>query len=480
MIFGLSLITWLKRDIINILDEKTGYISSTELTQLIGYASHSTIKKACKELQDDIRKTYSIDQVELYINKHHGMKLIRHTMNMQLLMEQIISTELVYDILQAILYNRRFSTIVFCQTYHISESQLRRKIKELNSYLNAFNLHITVSNEIKITGEEYTIRTFHFIFLFLCHKQFSKIFWITNKEMYLNTSKKIANYLGLEIWNNQLEILSISLFVNQNAIDKNKLINSYKDPVTIDCIDVPERPDFMSNWPAADWKFMLVSLYSADFFNFNFKVDLRKLQKIQPPNNTLRWIELFEIHFIKLDETQKTFIYEKFLKQVISTSIFELDEILISFFHSIDIKALQKLYPLYIQKFEIFWEEFSANNNKFVTDHFKIESLLTCIYIAPFNLFFQKIKIFIFSDLTYLYTNYIKERIHTYFLNHYEIIFTNIFHDADIIIGTIDFLSGTLKKDQEFIMISVIISINDLRKIDNTIKKFLKNKLYLQ
>jgi hypothetical protein len=154
--YGISSTAWLKQNILFALEEEIQFISSRELTQIVGDYSQSTIKKICRELQEEIEQTYPTDVSTLIIDQRNGIKLTRQAcINYQKLLATIFSDELGYELLQQLLLKRSISTLTFCNSHYISESQLRRKIKEINSSLKKHNIHVTLSNEITISGEEY-------------------------------------------------------------------------------------------------------------------------------------------------------------------------------------------------------------------------------------------------------------------------------------------------------------------------------------
>ena len=165
MMYGISSTAWLKQNILFALEEETHFISSRELTRIIGNYSQSTIKKICRELQEELEKTYPADLATLIIDQRNGIKLLRKPfINYQKLLSSIFSAELGYELLQQLLLKRTISTLAFCNSHYISESQLRRKIKDINASLKKHKIYISLSTDITIVGEEYRLRSFFFVF----------------------------------------------------------------------------------------------------------------------------------------------------------------------------------------------------------------------------------------------------------------------------------------------------------------------------
>lgn len=223
---GFNKITYLKLEIINLLEKQTNYISSLNLTEELQLSSQSTIKKICQELQFDIQNLYEPDQFEMIINQRHGIKFIRqeHIGNLKLI-EFIISNDLAYEIIQELCLKRTVNTTQFCLEKHVSLSQLRRKIKTINQSFNQINLHISIATNMKITGEKFQIRTLFFGILFFVHRKITNMNWISNTFEYRKQTQKIFDYLELNINNAYLEIIAIAYFINSNSIINNYNLN---------------------------------------------------------------------------------------------------------------------------------------------------------------------------------------------------------------------------------------------------------------
>ncbi|WP_066648715.1 helix-turn-helix domain-containing protein [Christensenella timonensis] len=475
--FGISNMILLKNNILDILEHTDGYLSTTELTRQIGSASLATVKKACTRLKATIDSVYTQKEVTLDVNRHYGIRLSRHTVTVQDIMQHIFSTDLAYQILWTVLLERECSTTDFCNLHYISESQLRRKVRTINSFLANYDLKISLYSKIKINGKERKIRAFHFIFLLFFHRQLSKIPYLKNDSSYLAKAEKVARYLMLGTGNNQTGILGLWIFVIQNAIEKNKtLVLSTLEENILKNVEIKDIPDCLSGWSYLDWIYLVFSVYSSDFYKLDLSVHMNNVHQTIRPGNTLIWIELFEKYFTKLDKRQIQFIYEKFFKFFISETLFVPDEAIISVFRGVDFGTLQNQYPKYLDIYESFWKEYCSRADKFTSEFFKIDSLMTCIYLAPFCHYFPEINVFIVSDMTAMYTKYIEEYIKTHFSNRYMLHFIDSIDKADVIIGTIDLSDHDWNKTPLFVKINLRISLHDLANIEKAIKAHLSNK----
>lgn len=476
MMYGISSTAWLKQNILFALEEEIQFISSRELTQIVGDYSQSTIKKICRELQEEIEQTYPTDVSTLIIDQRNGIKLTRQpSINYQKLLATIFSSELGYELLQQLLLKRSISTVAFCNSHYISESQLRRKIKEINSSLKKHKLRITLSNEITISGEEYKLRSFFFVFLFTIHRQFSFISWIENKAAINQLSEQIVADLSLESNSQTIEILSIWVFIINSAV-------KYGWPLTYDDSEkqilesfvLPKRPPLLTDWKNEDWQLLVIAIYSSDIIDFHLQVNLSSLEKVLPLQDADVWIELFEEKFLPLTDIQKEFIYKKFVKQLLANHFFEPDENSLNNFTTHYSDELKTLYPILFDKYDSLWQAFIQKTSESTYEYFRIESLLLCFYLVPKKIFFPRIKIFIRSDLTFLYTKHIEFRVSTRFCDQYFIEFTTDIHQADIILSTtslneLDDYVTNFKNLVPIILINSKISENDFSKIEEAL-----------
>lgn len=181
--FGISKATWLKKDLIELLDKQDDFVSSQFLASKLTYASVETIKKMCRELKAEVEEIYQPDEAEFIIHKHHGIRFIRHTIHTQNYVDYIYSRELAYEVFMQTFLHKSIDTYDFCEAVHISESKLRRKIKEINGYMTVYGLHFSCGSTLSVEGPEHKIRILGTIFLFFSsnittYTKFRKCFFL--------------------------------------------------------------------------------------------------------------------------------------------------------------------------------------------------------------------------------------------------------------------------------------------------------------
>ncbi|MCO8295281.1 helix-turn-helix domain-containing protein [Tetragenococcus halophilus] len=91
----------------------------------------------------------------------------RKKVNFNLLTQAINEKSIRYNTTLSLLINRDLSTLDHCEENFISKSTLIRKMKKTVRLLGNYDLHISISDRMKLTGNENMIRIGEFIFLSL-------------------------------------------------------------------------------------------------------------------------------------------------------------------------------------------------------------------------------------------------------------------------------------------------------------------------
>lgn len=147
----------------------------------------------CSQLGEYIEEYYTVKELELIISNSHGIRLLYRTnINTQKVLDFIASKDLAFNIYQHLLTERVVSTDEFCQKNVISLSTLQRKTREINAFLNVYDKPISFSNQtFRINRAEATMRSFTYIFLYMMHRQISRVYWLKNHQYYLDLAKKL-------------------------------------------------------------------------------------------------------------------------------------------------------------------------------------------------------------------------------------------------------------------------------------------------
>lgn len=247
---------FLIRDILNILDYENHFLTMQQISQKLEYPTVNSVKNTCHYLKKQINELYSPKEIEFIISQHGGVRMKRKRVNFHLLIQAINEKSIHYNTTLSLLINRNLSTLDHCEENFISKSTLIRKMKKTVRLLSNYNVYISISDRMKLTGNESMIRIGAFAFLSLNYEDLSMFLYYSQVKDYLLQTNQIFHYLNLSLNENEIEYLSIWVFVNQHAIEEGFLLN-----------DVPElagffenyrfidKPNFLSDWEENDWKF---------------------------------------------------------------------------------------------------------------------------------------------------------------------------------------------------------------------------------
>lgn len=472
--FGLSLDTIIKKDLLHILDNYTDFVSTKLLVDHIEYANHYIVKKSLIELYDEIRTNYAPEDLSLKISKNRGVKLYSKDGNLYDLINSFISKDIAYQILLTVIVQRCVPSKVLCEELFISESSLRRRIKEINSELANYHLRITFSKHIRLIGPEHMIRVIHFILLFYVYRQLENLPNMEDQIIYRQMAAQVTHYLYLPATSHQQEVLAFFLLANDHAIKgKNALTYSKEELTFFSEFTLPEFPKFLSGWNFLDWQFLVLSLSISDWPGLTLSLDLRKVIVFSKTGVVDLWMTLLEHTFSPIQLDSREQVKEKAYKQLMVSSFFPLDDTLFNMFHANDYMNMTSLYPFYMQRFNTFWQKFIATYPEYDSNFSRQTNLLLVISLFPITVYSPEIKIYNYSHMTTTLNHFIEQQVSNYFCSRYNIIFVDHINDADIIIGTHAPSKQTLHTHSEKVIIESVLSKADFDRIERAIDQSL-------
>lgn len=473
--FGFNLSVWMTRDIIRILNEQEDFITSKQLLEFLGYSNLAQIKKSLTRLNFIIKESQVDEEIQLVMDPHVGIRLnCSADANTHELISLLASQDLAYTIYTTMLFERKASTKEFCKKKFMSASTLQRRIKRINEFINPLGLHISFSmSEFKLIGNEATIRSFSFIYLYVFYRQFSAIPWIDNKTYYLDQAQKISDYLQLDFRTTQVDSMAFFIFITENAIQQGCPF-SFKQ-VDFPCqerLGYPMKPPFI-HWKDDEWQFLLLMAFNSNLVNFNIPIDTSDLHLEVLDGVFTDWLVAFEKYFGSLNEEQRTFLHKNIVRQYLATRFFIVNQEVLRAFPVVDFNLIQQAHPYYMQQFNRFWKAFSSSRTTWTDIHFKSQSFLLCEYFLSLQEALPEVVIFVFTDLTLLSSTQIQDDLFLYFSNKYRIVYTQNYQEASIIIGTIGTNGSLLSENQEFVMVHFQLTPHDLTHVDEAIQRVL-------
>lgn len=473
-LFGLDKDFLLKNQLLQILDNSPTYISTTELAKRISGASLDTIQQVCRSIKEDLELIYPQKECQLVINQRHGIKLERQGKSFDRVLIYYGQQELAVLLLQELLLYRELISYDFLEERHISESTLRRKIKTLNQSFNNYNLHITYSQKIRLNGPEVAIRSFYFIFLFLLYRQVSNLSFIAERGYFETRGKKIQQYLKLPLTLKEIDVFALVYYAHEHGVhtgiplrlteQEKKLFNQF---------DLPSKPTFLNNWSLDDWQFFLLFLYASNLFEHDFSVKPLTTKQSINQNITNHWIQTFEAYFHLLTSKEKELISQMVTKTLLFNFFIKIENDLFHLFSLIDFDTFNEQDPHYAYHFQLFWEDFCVKVPELNYDYFRLISLMLAVNFAPLDVRLYSIKIFVYSEFSTLFANYIKERLVMQFKTQYDITFTAKIEEAELIISTLP-LSNLEIKNIPRVIIRPFLSANDFIRIDTKIQELIE------
>ncbi|OTN75827.1 hypothetical protein A5886_000903 [Enterococcus sp. 8G7_MSG3316] len=468
--------TRVKKDLLLLLNNHHDFVPTQLLVAQIGYANQYVVKKALNELFEEIRDTFDPNELSLKINKHRGVHLYSRDGNLYDALNMIISKDMGYLILITMLHKRNVPTSELCDSLFISESSLRRRIKEINQQMSFYDLRITFSKTIRLQGPEHQIRILAFSLIFYIHRSLAGLPFSVEMEKYHTLAQQVSQQLHLQTNSHQQTILSMLLFVSDPAICAGvHVVLPVQQQLYYQDLMIPDKPTFLEHWQLDDWSFLFVAVLSADWVGFDLDLDLPKTINGVNTSASQDWLHSFETVFGDI-ETDRNRGIAQINRQLLANLFFRLDDALFDLFHFYDSQNIQQLYPAYTKTFDGAWTSFVAQHPEFDTRYARQTNLFLCVYLFPIQKVLPEIRVYNHSHLTVTTNHYVEERIKGRFFDRCKIRFTQRIEEADLIIGTHK-INASTNHQQRIVMIDTALSACDLSRIEQAIEGLIYAKV---
>ena len=146
------------------------------------------------------------------------------------------------------------------------------------------------------------------------------------------------------------------------------------------------------------------------------------------------------------------------------------DDIMADVNHIISLDSFKEENPLYWKTFEAFWQEVSVywqlTNSR---SHRKLSALLLCIALCPLEEVVPIIHIYISTDISFLFTNYLQQVITNHYRGQYQFHFEKDYTKAELILCTAPFDQLLLTDKQQYLVIRSHMGANDFELLDQTL-----------
>ncbi len=463
--FGFSNEYKLKKEIILYLDNQVESVPSQVITEAIGSVTSQTIRKYLLEIKEKIEATYAPENLRLEINRRSGIQLLRQNANFDLLFETIFKESLTYAIFVLLIENRSFDSEEFCATYHISLSNLRRKVKDINRAVKPYDIYLTVGRKVTIYGDESSVRMLFFSFLYDIHHGISTTD-LADSATFLKLAEKLCQYLYIEPTPAVLDSLGLWIYINERAIDTAHFLelgvatNQFK--IKIAC------PEFLNKFADRDWQYFLGILISLDFMELSETDNFQAEHENRFSKATTHWIDLFEENFVELTMAQKELVTKTMYQNVLLDDTFCLAGNLITVFESLNSEEMRRLYPAFMNLFDKFWDDFGKVAPEASNEFIKNRSLLLVFKFVPNELLFRQVSVCLLSNLTLLKQDQIKRHLKNQLKNRADLTFVGHSKVADLIL-----LTEAHPEAEKGIILSSTLSEQDIRTVEQALREFI-------
>lgn len=465
-------------NIIEKLDELTEPITATNLAKEIHYGTPPTVLGLVKEIKSIVDKNYDQKDLALIIN-YKGILLMRKSGNLNKLYNQLLASDLGYEIIKCLILERKVNTHNFCVAFGVSESTLKRKLKLLNHLVKEYEFHITCSNKIVVKGNELNFRIFSFIFLASIHPQLKEIDWVKGKSGYIQQAKEITAYLSDQFFykkldESQIQLLALWLYLTSMSEARSREVTFTKEQaIIIKNMKAIEKPVGLSQWSISNWQFLLVGLYCFQLSDFPIREDVFGTAPLSNKHQAFgyNWIRTFQENFVQLNQQQRAYLKHQLHRIYVADNFMRVDQQVFPTLNYNNIFQLKERYPGYSMRFENFFNELSSYYPDLQLADFKVKFLRICLALYPLKKTLLTIKVLYFSSQYSNFDETAKENLKIYFSNRYHLFFTDDPEEAEVIISTVDQENFTEAQMERAIFIRSPFLEKDLVNIDQALKR---------
>lgn len=471
--YGLQKKMILKKELLLLLSGYTTFVSSKEIAQQLKLESAQQVQLLCRELAADIEEFYQPTELNLQIN-NNGILLVRGESDLQRLLTHYHAKEPSFDLVMDLFFHRVIPLADFCSKHFMSESTVRRKVRQVNKNLKAFEIRITCSHELKLIGEEHKILSFIVLAAYLSFQKMSNTTIVprhTQTQILAQTRRIVATFSDSPT---ELEIDSIALIYSILAVSTKNghhLEETWHPFTQITADFLPEKPEFLTKWTQKDWEFFLTALY---LYNFYLPPHLKDHLPACCGKVKKDWEDLFIANFSTDLGIKKAHVQQELQRLFLFCDWYPNDNYILELFPVVSLEEITKRYPLHLERYDLFWSEFMQNYPAFNLNYFRVNSLLLTLYLTPLEERKERIIIYLESAHNISFVENLKIAIYEYFWIKYQIVFTDNKTEADLYLSSIKQLSDS--ETNEVISIHPLLLTSDFQLIEQKIQDVIENK----
>lgn len=422
-------------EIVNLLSCQTKPLSSKEISKSIGEITSSTVLNYCKILKEEIETIYPDNDLRMSID-NQGIFLENRGVTLTKLKNYLLSSDLSYQILYAVLIQNKVDTYWFCLSHGTSHSTLRRKIGSINSDISKFGFHIYCANNFFIEGEEIKLRNFFSIFLWIIHRKFSDIPDISSKNFYLDLADSLLTTNAA--FSYEPELLSFFLYTTDLRVKNGHIIEQTEENDIFLRNYICNKPMALSYWQESDYTFMRFSYFSHILKDPEDLDYLASLSLSSIEDKLIEdWIKCFNQTFGTVSPANLDFVRKILKRNIISERMLKISTNLIPLFVYDDFNIFKKEYKFFCKKFDGFFRKLYKRYPELNNEFYRNFCFYICLVVLPPEQIRPKIKVFCLTDYTYILNRMFEYTLETKLVNQYILEFSNDPDDADLIISNL-------------------------------------------
>lgn len=464
--------TTIKTKLLIYLSNQEDFVTSSQITEELGLNNPQQAQLLCRELESDLADCYQDNEFVLVTSQSRGFLLKRQTGDLKLLLNDYRYSELSYHLLTSLFYESPVNTAAFCEKNYVSEATLRRKIRQLNLYLAAFNLRITAARELKLVGEEADILTYYFLSNHLTYQTINNLSMPKERQnRRIREAQKILTDLGQSFTDFQIEMFALLYGSQAYRIEKGITLSCA--PTVLNEIPpcfFPEKPKQLEHWSIFDWQFLILTTYTFCLY-FPTKSLIDKALKPLYQAELATWQTLFQQFFSPKSDLTFSAQEEELIRLFLFNRLIPKNVYLFQLFPILSMDELIARYPLHIERFQQFSEAFLEIYPQYNTYHFSIHSLLTTLQLAPIEQKKETVSIYLEAIYSKNYQVYLKTKITERLHDKYHLLFVDQVTEADMTISAMKYFNEASRPD--YVFIHPLLLESDYRLIEQAITQVL-------
>lgn len=472
---GMSKVSLIKKDIFEYLLASGTEVSISEIAEFTKVSINTTYKYL-GEITTELAEVYKDNELIIQKDNMHKYILIQKE-NICLIeyYKKLFEKEISYALIKSLLLNQSISLSQFCEDKFISQATLRRKVREINQTLIKINVQLKISgNNVSFSGDEISIKTVLFLFIWRFYRQISNVEWLENKSVYLSKAKSIAYSLNLNFDENQIETLSIWIYIllernfdSNNLITKNKIIE-----INNFFVDLPIEG--LEEYSLQNQSLLFLILYSSEVFQIEFERNSKS-----PLNKKIKlfyecWLEKFTESFqIEIDPDKSVEIYNRLARFCLSNYIFRLDIAFESMrLVKINYREINKNADEFFNKFDEFIGTLTDQYPVLKTIcYFEETSYYLVDFLTSVDNYKKTVRIYLQTELGKIYDVTMKSKLLKEFQGKFKIEFVLDIEESDLVLTTL--MNGLTKRvpKERVVYISLALTSFDLGRITKSLEE---------